>query len=131
MTAYSITEAEILDEDARSRYIELSKAAVAQFGGRFLVQCAQPTAAEGEWPSQQRIVIIEFPTMDQLRAWYDSPEYADARALARTAFRRRLLFAQGLGALSQPDEHASDCARPARPRPMIMRWISDVPSKIV
>jgi len=61
MTAYSITEAEILDEDARSRYVELPMAAVAQYGGRFLVRGAQATAAEGEWPSQQRIVIIEFP----------------------------------------------------------------------
>jgi hypothetical protein len=49
----------------------LSKAAVAQYGGRFLVQGTEPTVAEGEWPSQQRVVIVEFPTMDQLRAWPD------------------------------------------------------------
>ena len=48
MTAYNITEVEILDEDARSHYVELSKAAVAQHGGRFLVQGAEPTVAEGE-----------------------------------------------------------------------------------
>ena len=29
---------------------------------------------EGEWPFG-RTVVIEFPTMDALRAWYDSPEY--------------------------------------------------------
>ena len=48
VTAYNITEVEILDEDARSHYVELSKAAVAQHGGRFLVQGAEPTVAEGE-----------------------------------------------------------------------------------
>jgi hypothetical protein len=34
--------------------------------------------------------------MEQLRAWYDSPEYAPARGIARNALRRRLLFVEGV-----------------------------------
>jgi len=41
--------------------------------------------------------VIEFPSMEQLRAWYDSPEYALARDIARNALRRRLLFVEGVG----------------------------------
>jgi succinate-semialdehyde dehydrogenase / glutarate-semialdehyde dehydrogenase len=84
------------DPSAHRRYVEVAGAAVAQYGGRFLVRAAEPTVAEGEWPSQRRLVIIAFPTMDRLRAWYDSPEYAPARGLARTALRRRLLFVEGV-----------------------------------
>jgi uncharacterized protein (DUF1330 family) len=98
MPAYSITEVEVLDPNAHRRYVEVAGAAVARYGGRFLVRGAEPTVAEGEWPSQQRVVIIEFPTMDRLRAWYDSPEYAPARALAPAALRRQLLFVEGIDA---------------------------------
>lgn len=60
------------------------------------------SAVKAQRTTPQRIVVIEFPAMEQLRAWYDSPEYAPARALARTALRRRLLFAEGAGTPSQP-----------------------------
>jgi uncharacterized protein (DUF1330 family) len=94
--AYSITEVEVLDADGYSHYRELAKAAVARYGGRFLVRGADPVVAEGDWSPGQRIVVIEFPSMEQLRAWYDSPEYGPARAIARSAMRRRLLFVEGI-----------------------------------
>ncbi len=77
--AYSITEVEVIDQDGYKRYRELAQAAVAAV--RRAVPCSgwQPIVAEGEWPSQQRVVVIEFPSMDQLKTWYDSPEYRPAR----------------------------------------------------
>jgi uncharacterized protein (DUF1330 family) len=96
MPAYSITDVEVLDSDGFTRYRELARSAVARYGGRFLVRGAEPFVAEGEWPSGQRVNIIEFPSMDQLRAWYDSPEYAPARDIARNALHRRLLFGEGV-----------------------------------
>ncbi len=96
MTAYSITEVEVLDRDGAARYAELTGAAVATYGGRFLVLAAEPTLAEGDAPDEQRIVLIEFPTMSRLEAWYDSPEYAPARDIAATALRRRLRFVPGV-----------------------------------
>jgi uncharacterized protein (DUF1330 family) len=101
MPAYSITEVETLDEEQARTYREVARAAVTRYGGRYLVLAAEPAAAEGQWPPGQRLVIIEFPSMDQLRAWYDSPEYAPARDLARTALRRRLLFVDGVGTPSR------------------------------
>jgi uncharacterized protein (DUF1330 family) len=96
--AYSITEVEVIDEEGFKRYRELAQAAVTHYGGRFLVQGAKPVVAEGEWPSQQRVVVIEFPSMDQLKTWYDSPEYRPARKIAQTALRRRLLILEGKNA---------------------------------
>jgi uncharacterized protein (DUF1330 family) len=96
--AYSITEVEVLDPDGFKRYRQLAQAAVTQYGGRFLAQGAEPIVAEGDWPPQQRVVLIEFPSMDQLKAWYDSPEYRPALTIAQTALRRRLLFLEGKNA---------------------------------
>jgi len=96
MAAYSITDVEVLDADAFAHYREVAGPAVARYGGRFLVRGAEPVVAEDEWPSGQRVNVIEFPSMEQLKAWYDSPEYAPARAIARKALRRRLLFVDGV-----------------------------------
>ena len=96
MPAYSITEVEVVDADAFKLYREISQPSVMQYGGRFLVQGAEPVVAEGEFPKQRRIVIIEFASMEQLKTWYDSPEYRRAREIARTALRRRLLFVPGV-----------------------------------
>jgi uncharacterized protein (DUF1330 family) len=42
MPAYSITEVEVLDPNAHRRYVEVAGAAVARYGGRFLVRGAEP-----------------------------------------------------------------------------------------
>src|ERR1700751_1991354 len=96
MPAYSITDVNVLDAEGFKRYRELAAPAVARYGGRFLVRGAEPLVAGGEWSSEKRVKIIEFPRMGQLRTWYDSPEYAPARDIARHALRRRLLFVDGV-----------------------------------
>lgn len=96
MPAYSITEVEAVDAGGARRYEEIAKPAIEGHGGRFLVLGAEPTVPEGDWPPQQRVVIIEWPSMEQMRAWYDSPEYAPARDVARSALHRRLLFVDGV-----------------------------------
>jgi uncharacterized protein (DUF1330 family) len=42
------------------------------------------------------IVVLEFPSMAQAKAWYDSPDYAEARAISKDALRRRLILVEGV-----------------------------------
>jgi uncharacterized protein (DUF1330 family) len=97
MSAYVISEVEVLDEAQGERYRELAAASIERHGGRYLVRGATPDVPEGDWHAQQRVVVAEFPSMDELRAWYESGDYADALALSRTALKRRLLFVNGVG----------------------------------
>ncbi len=108
--AYSITEVEVLDEEAAARYAQITGPAVARYGGRFLVLAAEPTVAEGESPADQRMVVIEFPDMHRLEEWYESPEYAPARELARTALRRRLRFVEGVTGVTGAAATTEDAA---------------------
>lgn len=96
MSAYVISEVEILDEVQGQRYRELAAASIALYGGRYVVRGAEPEVPEGEWPSAQRVVVVKFPTMEQLRRWYGSVKYAEALAVRQTALRRRLLFVDGI-----------------------------------
>ncbi len=98
MSAFSLTEVEILDPEGAQRYAELTQSAVALYGGRFRVLAAEPVVAEGDWPAEKRVVIIEWPDMERLRGWYDSAEYAPARVVAETALQRRLTFLEGVDA---------------------------------
>ena len=95
MAAYAISEVEVLDEAQAERYRELAAASISQYGGRYLVRGARPQVPEGEWPLDERVVIVEFPTLERLREWYASPEYAEALEMRQTALARRLLFVEG------------------------------------
>jgi uncharacterized protein (DUF1330 family) len=95
MTAYVISEVEILDETQGQIYRELAARSINLYGGRYLVRGARPETAEGEWPPDQRVVLVEFPSMQRLHAWYYSPEYAQALEVRQVALTRRLLFVEG------------------------------------
>jgi uncharacterized protein (DUF1330 family) len=51
--------------------------------------------AEGG-PPAKNIIVIEFPSMEVLREWYASPEYAKALKIRQTALDRRLIFVEGM-----------------------------------
>ena len=95
MAAYVISEVEMLDETQGRRYRELAAGSIARHGGRYLVRGAAPVVAEGNWPASSRLVIVEFPSMERLQAWYASADYAEALAVRQTALDRRLLFVDG------------------------------------
>ncbi len=95
MPAYVIADIEVLDPVEYEDYKRLAAPTVAQFGGRYLVRGGAVETIEGEW-QPQRIVVIEFPSMEQARAWYYSEAYTHARAIRHRTARSRLIFVEGL-----------------------------------
>jgi len=97
--AYVISAIEgFVDEATVRRYAELAGPAIARFGGRFVVSNAEPVVVEGESPSGH-LSMVEFPSIEHAKAWYDSAEYAKARALTPATFRGRvLMFVEGVKA---------------------------------
>jgi uncharacterized protein (DUF1330 family) len=68
---------------------------IAQSGGRYLVRGGAASRAEGGSPPKN-IIVVEFPSMEILRKWYASPEYAEALKIRQTALDRRLIFVEGM-----------------------------------
>lgn len=95
--AYVISAVEgFVDEATVRRYAELTGPAIQQYSGRFIVSNAEPVFVEGELLSGH-LSMVAFPSMEHAQSWYDSPDYAEARALTPAAFRGRLLmFVEGL-----------------------------------
>jgi uncharacterized protein (DUF1330 family) len=96
MAAYVVSEVEVLDEESFQQYRELARASIEQYGGRYLVRAALPEAAEGDWPSRRRLVIVEFPDMETAQSWYSSEEYSKALVVRDRALSRRLVFVEGV-----------------------------------
>jgi uncharacterized protein (DUF1330 family) len=96
MAAYVVSEVEVLDEESFQQYRELARASIEQYGGRYLVRAALPEAAEGDWPSRRRLVIVEFPDMETVQSWYSSEEYSKALVVRDRALSRRLVFVEGV-----------------------------------
>lgn len=95
MPAYVINDMVVTDPELFERYKQLSPPTVAQYGGRFVARGGRTETLEGDW-SPQRVVIIEFPSVEQARAWAESPEYAPARKLRQQASRSKLIIVEGV-----------------------------------
>ena len=95
MAAYIIVQrTAVLDPDGMAEYVREGRAVIAQYGGR-VVAAAPAEVAEGDW-TPERLVIVEFPSMAQLKAFYDGPEYAPLKALRQRSARTNLVFVEGV-----------------------------------
>jgi uncharacterized protein (DUF1330 family) len=74
MSTYLITEVDWHDQAKAKEYREKFGPALEKYGGKTL--CAgPPLVMEGNW-TPPRVVILEFPSTEAMRAWYGSSEYA-------------------------------------------------------
>lgn len=99
MTAYVIVQVEVTDPAGYADYKELAPAAVALYGGKYLARGGEAESLEGGWQAD-RLVILEFPSADQAKAWLNSPEYAPARALRHKYARSKMIVVEGVAAAS-------------------------------
>ena len=92
MPAYVIVEVDIRDHTEYEEYKKLTPASIAAYDGRFVVRGGQATTLEGDW-KPGRIVVLEFPTVDRAKQWWNSEEYAEAKAIRqRTATTRMIVI---------------------------------------
>jgi len=91
--AYWIAHVTIDDPDAYAAYREANAAAFSKYGGRFLVRGGAQTVMEGT--ARARAVVVEFASIEDARACYDSPEYQAALALRRPASTADLMIVEG------------------------------------
>ena len=95
MPAYLIADIDVTDPAAYAEYRRTVGDSIAAFGGRFLARGGKTETLEGDW-KPKRVVIVEFASMERLRAWYASPEYAPALALRKRASDSSLVMTDGI-----------------------------------
>ena len=97
MPAYVVVEVEVKDGKTYERYKLLAPPAIAAYGGRYLARGGATEVLEGSW-NPPRLVILEFPTAERARAWWNSPEYAEAKALRQACTNTDMVVLEGVSA---------------------------------
>jgi uncharacterized protein (DUF1330 family) len=97
MPAYIIAEHTITDPAKFEEYRTKVGPIIAKHGGRYITKPGSHVILEKEnaiW-QPERVVIIEFPSMAVLNAWYRSPEYQPLIPLRQTAAKDMLITLEG------------------------------------
>ena len=95
MSAYIVVSVEVHDPVRYEDYRKTVLPTIEAYGGRFLVRGGKMEVLEGSWP-QRRIVIVEFPSPEKARAWWNSPEYAVPKALRQATAQTEMILVEGV-----------------------------------
>ncbi|MGZ3646050.1 MAG: DUF1330 domain-containing protein [Ktedonobacteraceae bacterium] len=95
MAGYIVVDVEITDPNEYQTYAKQTAATIERYGGNFLVRGGEPETLEGGWKTK-RLVIIEFPSIEQAKAWYNSPEYLAIIGIRHHAANSKMLLVQGV-----------------------------------
>jgi uncharacterized protein (DUF1330 family) len=77
--AYAVATITVTDQEKYAEYMKLAGPAMAKFGGKFLVRGGRTAVLEGKL-EHPRVALLEFPSFEKAQEFYNSPEYAAARA---------------------------------------------------
>jgi uncharacterized protein (DUF1330 family) len=61
-------------------YLDGANSSVKLYGGNLLAATGDVVICEGDW-SPQRVAIVEFPTLEMAKGWYESAEYQEVLPL--------------------------------------------------
>ena len=95
MPAYIVVDIDIHDRERYERYKHMAPPSITLYGGRYLTRGGETGVLEGDWVPK-RFVVLAFPTIERARAWWSSPEYAEAKALRQACATTRMVVADGL-----------------------------------
>ncbi|MBN4082333.1 DUF1330 domain-containing protein [Mariprofundus ferrooxydans] len=96
MSAYVIIRIMVNDPVKLKDYQQVAPSIIESFGGKLLVRGGKVASLEGS-VENRRIVIIEFPSLEQAKNFYHSSEYTEAIELRKGAAEFELIAVEGLG----------------------------------
>lgn len=95
MAAYIVARVDVDDPALLKDYLAATPPIIAKYRGRFIVRGGSTVTFEG--PSEsRRIVIIEFPSMADAEAFYNSEEYSEVRKLRESVSVAEFIAVDGI-----------------------------------
>lgn len=94
MPVYLIIDIQVHDQKKYLEYIEKAKPVLEKFGGRYLARGSEITTIAGDW-HPERIVLVEFESMAQLKASFACPEYKAIAHLRTESTKSRTIIVEG------------------------------------
>ncbi len=94
MAAYMIVDNEVTDPEGFREYQKRVGSTLESYGGTFLVRGEKYENLEGDWHLHQ-LIMLEFPSVEQARRWYQSDEYAPVKDIRLKTALTQLILVQG------------------------------------
>jgi len=95
MPAYMIARIKVTDPEQYKKYIAVTPGILANFGAKFIARGGETVTLEGP-EETTRVVIVEFPSLDKVREFYDSAEYQEAIKIREGAAEVSLVAVAGV-----------------------------------
>ncbi|MGW4502639.1 DUF1330 domain-containing protein [Micromonospora sp. NPDC004336] len=97
MTAYVIAHLRDPEEMHPEvlEYMERIQSTMDPFGGRFVVHGGPVDVREGTWPGS--VVMLEFPSRESARDWYESDAYQAILPLRANHLEGEVIIVDGVG----------------------------------
>ena len=95
MAAYIIVEVSILNPLNYEEYKKLTPASIEAYGGKFIVRGAKTESLEGDW-NPERIVVVEFPSVERAKEWWNSEIYASAKKIRQANAFTKMIVVPGI-----------------------------------
>jgi len=86
MSALVLIDLDVRNEEDMSKYEEAAIALLAKHGAKPIARDLQPVPYEGGW-KPSFLVVLEFPSKEAVRRFYDSPEYEPLKQMRFKAAR--------------------------------------------
>lgn len=96
MAAYVIAQVDINDPERYADYRTMVPASLEKYGGKFIARGGRAEVLEGEKQLPQRLVIIEFASVERAKAWWASEEYRAAKELRQATSNGTLFLIEGV-----------------------------------
>ncbi len=94
MATFFVAQISIEDPERYKQYLQGYDEVFSRFHGRVVAVDDAVSLLEGEWP-HGRTVLIEFPSEQHLRAWYESPAYQALAVHRRSAATANIVVVHG------------------------------------
>ena len=94
MPGYVIADIDVHDPENYEEYKRTATPTAMEFGGRYIVRGGKLEVLEGEW-APKRFVIIEFPSVEQARAWWNSQSYSGPKQIRQACAKSNFFVVEG------------------------------------
>jgi uncharacterized protein (DUF1330 family) len=97
MPAYLIAHIDVRDAERYRDYTLHTPRVIAAFGGRMIVRNGTRQVLEGP-ADPRRVIVVEFPTLDDILRFHASPEYTVLRRMRERAGEAQIIAIDGFAA---------------------------------
>jgi len=95
MPAYVIVDISVQDPVGYEEYKKQASDTVFKYGGKYIVRGGKTEVLEGDW-QPNRVVILEFPSVENAKGWLNGEHYREPRKLRHKTAKTNMIVVEGL-----------------------------------